>query len=123
MSIDKRDVPAGFGSQRSFVAFSGSVEQEKERHVRPDRQREGARHDDREGYIISIYPDYCWVGSKIIPFNLVARLSEAENTAISVGFTGQRVVHKGTVIAHCYGDEASDGGGIHSGTVGGLVGH
>jgi len=109
MSIDKRDLGANAGAE------AGAAKEAKEQPFVP---HEGARRAG-EGIIVSIEPDYCRVGDAIVPFTICAYLSDAINTAKTVNMTGKPVVHRGTIIPCCYGAEASDGGGVHSGTVGG----
>jgi len=120
MSIDKRDFGAGTGADANAGTRAGA-DTGADANAAPEREfptREGARLSS-EGVIVSLFPDYCLVGGEIVPFTITANLSDAINTAKTVQLTGRPAVHRGTIIPCCTGAEASDGGGIHSGTVNG----
>jgi len=122
MNIDRRGLGIGnLDGAQSGVGHKGEQKaiNEDGKSLKGDFvEREGARRA-REGVIVSIEPDFCRVGDAVVPFTIKAYLSDAINTAKTAHMTGRPVVHRATIIPRCYGAEASDGGGIYSGTVNG----
>ncbi len=69
-----------------------------------------------EGRIKSVVMDWCKSPTAIVPYRIWAYQREGMALANSVRQTDDRSHVAGSIVRHCYGDEAGVGGGILSGT-------
>ncbi|MFP7675832.1 PAAR-like domain-containing protein [Marivita sp. S0852] len=81
--------------------------------------REGLRDTD-EAVIVSLAPDVCRSTSTPIPYPVVDFCGHDDGYTPSVRFTGQRAMVLRSHTTEVHGDEPGRGGGVVSGTYGGI---
>ena len=86
---------------------------------------EGLRDTDH-AVIVSLSPDVCRSPGAPVPYPVVDFCGHDEGYTQSVRFTGQKAMVMRAHASHVHGDEPGTGGGVVSGTTGGIsepIGH
>lgn len=74
--------------------------------------------------VVSVFPDVCLTpcGNSLIPipYTILAKGEDLRDTVTSVSFTSMSAANLKSVFPRCYGDSEGTGGGLVSGTTGGV---